>query len=150
MVNTPSAIELPCACATLRKASRSVSRLYDAALADAGVSSAQLPILRAASRQAWLPLNALAEQLFMERTSLYRTLAPMVQAGWIKVESGRAGPSRSKLVALTRKGRTVTTAANVHWDVVQTRIVESFGTQRWQSLQKDIVELATLGVYLGA
>ncbi len=86
----------------------------------------------------------------MERTSLYRTLAPMVQAGWIKVESGRAGPSRSKLVALTRKGRTVTTAANVHWDVVQTRIVESFGTQRWQSLQKDIVELATLGVYLGA
>jgi len=145
-----SATELPCACSTLRKASRSVSRLYDAALAEAGVSSAQLPILRAASIQAWLPLNALAAQLFMERTSLYRTLAPMVDAGWIKVESGRAAPRRAKSVSLTRKGRAVTQAANVHWDGVQTRIVESFGTRGWESLHKDILKLAALGAHLGA
>jgi len=48
-VKKPSTKELPCACSTLRKASCSVNRLYDAALAEAGASSAQQPILRAAS-----------------------------------------------------------------------------------------------------
>jgi DNA-binding MarR family transcriptional regulator len=143
-----SATELPCACATLRKASRSISRVYDAALAKGGLTSAQLPILRAISRQPWLPLSQLAAVMVMERTSLYRTLVPMIDSGWIAVKGSRVGEGRAKRVSLTCKGQTVTAAANVHWEVVQTRIVKTFGTKRWESLQQDIAELAALGLTL--
>lgn len=132
----------------LRKASRSVSRLYDAALADAGVSAAQPPVLRTISRHEWLTLSQLAKILFMERTSLYRTLTPMIQSGWVAIKGGRIGEGHAKQVSLTRKGRALTLAANAHWEGVQTRMVESFGTERWESLHKDIAELAALGVEL--
>lgn len=118
-------------------------------MADAGLSSAQLPILRAVAKQPWLPLNQLAKLLYMERTSLYRTLAPMIEADWIMARGSQPGEGRNKSVALTRKGRTTITAANVHWKAIQSRMVESFGAKRWESLHRDIAELAALGVALG-
>ncbi|WP_458070906.1 hypothetical protein [Rhodanobacter sp. BL-MT-08] len=72
----------------------------------------------------------------------------MADAGWITVKRGWAGESRTKSVALTRQGRAVMTAANVHWEGIRGRIVQSFGMEPWGSLHKDIAELAALGVNL--
>ena len=66
----------------------------------------------------------------MERTSRYRTLTPMIEAVWITIRSDHADEGRTRSVALTRKGRVVTSAANVHWGVIQARIVKSFGKRR--------------------
>jgi len=67
----------PCACTALRKAGRAVSRAYDEALAAHGMSTAQFAILRHVARGAPLALSRLAEQLVMDRTSLYRAVAPL-------------------------------------------------------------------------
>jgi DNA-binding MarR family transcriptional regulator len=148
-VKANPATQLPCACSTVRKASRSISRIYDAALANAGVTSAQFPISRTISQDTWTPLNQIATRLFMERTSLYRTLKPMVASGWVTQRGGCVGEGHAKQILLTPAGMRVRDGAGVHWSKVQTGLVETFGANRWALLQKNIIELAALARELG-
>src|SRR5436309_2855696 len=92
-----------CAAGTLRRASRSVSRLYDHRLARAGVTSTQFSILRALERHAEpVPLSALAEEQVLERTSLYRALDPLIREGLVTLAAGNG--RRAKVAALTTMG----------------------------------------------
>jgi DNA-binding MarR family transcriptional regulator len=143
-----TAVDLPCACTTLRKATRAVSRIYDDALAAAGMNVTQLAILRAIGRagDGGAPLSRLAENLVMDNTSLYRGLGPLIRSRWVVV---RAGKGRTKLVRLTAKGQRVTDAAAEPWGAAQSKVVEAFGVERWAALHKSIVELAAVGVRLG-
>jgi DNA-binding MarR family transcriptional regulator len=146
MHQTDAALKLPCACTTLRKASRAISRVYDAALADVGLSTPQLAILRAVSRNDGQPLSRLAEELVMDRTSLYRALTPMVRSGWIRIED--TGSGRIKRAFLNGPGREVTAAAAPAWDAAQARVVGALGVERWRELSESIKALADIGVAL--
>lgn len=139
-----SALQLPCACTALRKASRAVSRVYDAALAQAGLTTPQLAILRAISRDDGLPLSRLAEEMVLDRTSLYRALAPMVRSDWVRIAEPRSG--RAKQVFLTDGGRAAVAAAAPLWDAAQARVVEALGVERWRELSEGIAALAEIGV----
>lgn len=143
-----SPASLPCICGTLRKASRSISRVYDAELANAGVTVSQYSILTIVKRSGGEELSRLAEKMVMDRTSLYRALAPMVRARWLVIKDAEKG--RAKIVCLTRRGLRVQADATVHWENAQARLVELFGTARWLEMQDGIVALAALGVEMGA
>jgi DNA-binding MarR family transcriptional regulator len=149
MHNPATAIDLPCACTTLRKATRAVSRIYDDALAAAGMNVTQLAILRAIGRagDGGAPLSRLAESLVMDNTSLYRGLGPLIRSGWVVVK--QAGKGRTKLVRLTTKGQRTMDAAAQPWAVAQSRVVEAFGVERWAALHESIADLAAVGVRLG-
>jgi DNA-binding MarR family transcriptional regulator len=143
------AASLPCACTTLRKASRALSRIYDEALAPVGLTVAQLGVLRAISRgdKEGEPLSRLAETLVMDRTSLYRALNPMVRSGWLLIKDAPKG--RAKLVQLSKAGIRVTADAAEYWQRAQSRVIGAFGVARWAGLQKAMTELTALGVKLG-
>src|SRR5262249_5171925 len=64
----------PCACTTLRKAARAVTRFYDAAIERAGMTTTQFAVLRAAERAGTVTMSRVADDLVMDRTSLYRTV----------------------------------------------------------------------------
>ncbi|HEY0745722.1 MAG TPA: MarR family winged helix-turn-helix transcriptional regulator [Steroidobacteraceae bacterium] len=137
-----------CACTTLRKASRALSRIYDEALLPAGMTVAQLAVLRAIGRgEGGEPLSRLAESLVMDRTSLYRALAPLKKSGWVAINAGPRG--RAKQVELTVKGERAVQAARKFWDAAQTTILGEFGAERWTFLQHAVAELTALGVKLG-
>lgn len=138
---------LPCICGTLRKASRSISRVYDSQLANAGVTVSQYSILTILKRSGGEELSRLAEKMVMDRTSLYRALAPMVRARWLVITDTKKG--RAKNVSLTREGRRIHAKAAVHWEKAQTQLIEVFGPARWHELQSGIVALAALGVEMG-
>lgn len=137
---------LPCVCGTLRRASRAVSRVYDDALAPLGLSMAQLSILRAISREPGLPLTRLAEVMVMDRTSLYRSLAPLEREGLVALVTGDKG--RAKLASLTVDGEALTAQANEHWEATQVEVIGAFGAERWLELERAIVGLTRLGVDL--
>src|ERR1044072_3398166 len=82
-----------CACTTLRKPAPAVARVYDDALAEAGMTTAQFAILRHIAREQPVPLSRLADSLVMDRTSLYRALAPSAGKGWGEIAHGAAGPA---------------------------------------------------------
>src|ERR1700691_4886741 len=143
-----TAIDLPCACPTLRKATLAVSRIYNDALGATGMNVTQLAILRAIGRagDGAPALSRLVESLVMDNTSLYRGLGPLIRSRWVVVT--QAGKGRTKLVRLTIKGRRVTDAAAEPWEAAQSRVVEAFGVERWAALHKSIAELAAGGVRL--
>ncbi len=139
------ALQLPCACTVLRKASRAITSVYDDALSETGLSTPQLAILRAIHRDNGLPLTHLAKDMVMDRTSLYRALAPMVSAGWVRVE---ASNGRTKLAFLTDAGRAIEAEAAPRWDAIHARVVEALGVERWRDLSTGLKALADLGVAL--
>lgn len=149
MQQSQAAIDLPCVCTTLRKATRAVSRVYDEALAPVGMSVTQLAILRAIARAGagGVPLSRLADSLVMDRTSLYRGLGPLMRARWVTVTS--AGKGRTKVVCVSTEGRRVANAAAKPWETAQSRVVEAFGVKRWAALHKSIADLAAVGVRFG-
>lgn len=136
----------PCACTTLRKAARAVGRVYDEALAENGMTTAQFAILRhisrgEASRGEPLPLSRLADSLVMDRTSLYRAIAPIEARGWVTIA---AGPGKAKLASLTPEGRAAMQGAEADWGAVQQRIVGAMGAEQWAALQTSLHTLTDL------
>jgi len=144
----PSPLQLPCACTSLRKAARAVSRIYDDALASVGMTATQLAILRAIDRagEGGAALSQLAEGLVMEKTTLYRGLGPLLRTEWIEVNAAAKG--RAKFARLSSAGRLAMERAAEPWERAQTRVVEAFGPARWAALQPDIAALAETGVRL--
>lgn len=143
-----SPLDLPCACTSLRKAARAVTRVYDEALAETGLNAAQLAILRALGRagEAGIALSRLAEQLVMDRTSLYRALQPLARAGFIAVEGGTTG--RAKTAFVTEEGRRKAEVAAPFWEAAQSRVVGEFGSKRWDALVPELAELTGLAAAL--
>ena len=131
----------PCACTTLRKAARAVGRVYDEALAGRGMTTAQFAIRRHVARGGSVPLSRLADSLVMDRTSLYRALAPVEARGWVAVSPG---PGKSRLAALTDQGRAALDDAEGDWEAVQRRIIGTMGPENWAGLEAGLRALTDL------
>jgi len=149
-MHMPRVVPSPCVCMTLRKASRAMTRIYDDALAPAGLTIAQFGVLRAIGRgdKKGMALSHLAEMLVMDRTSLYRALRPMVRSGWLLIKQAPKG--RAKIVQLSKAGIRATTTASDIWHKVQSQIMGEYGVGRWAQLHRAITELTALGVKLGS
>jgi DNA-binding MarR family transcriptional regulator len=133
MHRTPSRpVDPHCACTALRKAARAVSRLYDERLGHSGVTATQLAVLRSLARTGPTPLSRLAEAMVMDRTSLYRTLVPMLKTGWIAVAPAESG--RAKIASLTPQGREAMDGAAPYWEAAQTRFIGAFGAEAFEDL----------------
>jgi DNA-binding MarR family transcriptional regulator len=130
-----------CAAGTLRRASRAVSRLYDSRLARAGLTTTQFSLLSALARDGEpVSLTALANEQVLERTSLYRALAPLSREGLVRLigEKGR----RAKGVELTARGRQRIARALPHWQKAQDEFLEHFGDSAWNRLSAQLVSIA--------
>ncbi len=125
-----------CGAGTLRRATRSVARLYDAHLARAGLTTTQFSLLVSLERRdAPVPLAELAAEQVLERTSLYRALEPLEREGLIKFS---AGPGRTKQAALTPRGARRVAEARPHWQEAQDAFLDEIGRSAWNGLAKQL------------
>jgi DNA-binding MarR family transcriptional regulator len=132
-----------CAAGTLRRATRSIARVYDARLAPAGLTNTQYSVLRAIQRRDEpVRLTELADELVFERTSLYRTLEPLAREGLIQLSN--AGP-RIKQVVLTAKGARRVAKALPLWRAAQEEFVERFGRAAWNDMAAQLTEIVEIG-----
>src|ERR1700716_1246380 len=74
-----------CNCTALRKASRRISQLYDAALAPSGLKTTQRAILAQIRRSEATTVGNLAEALVMDAGALAHTLKPLERDGLISI-----------------------------------------------------------------
>ena len=125
-----------CAAGTLRRATRSVARFYDAHLAQARLTTTQFSLLVSLeARNAPAPLTELAAEQVLERTSLYRALEPLRRERLIAFS---AGPGRTKLVALTPRGVRRVAEARPHWQEAQDTFLDEVGRASWNGLAKQL------------
>lgn len=109
-----------CACSTLRRASRAVTRHYETYFRGTGLRAAQFTLLATVAQTGPLPLTALASLLGLERTSLTRNLRPLEKRGLVK--SMTSGDQRVRHIAITKKGETTALAALDAWHKAQSSV----------------------------
>jgi DNA-binding MarR family transcriptional regulator len=81
-----------------------------------------------------------AEDLCMDRTSLYRAVTPMRRDGWLTISAG--ADARSRAAEFTTRGLGVLEAADPVWGRMQTAIIERFGRDKWAALVAELQRLA--------
>ncbi len=131
-----------CACNQLRRATRSITRLYDATVAPSGLKVTQLPILVGLGSAGDLPVTALAEALGLERTTLTRNLGVLEERGLVSVVEAHED-ARVRLVSLTVEGSRVLAGALASWEDVQETVEARFGAERLRALYGELDALTT-------
>jgi len=140
-VNEPLGIDA-CNCFAMRRASRQISRFYDAHLEPAGLRITQFLTLAALNEVGSAAVNALAERLDIERTAMGKMAGFLERDGLIRI---RPSPTdgRSRLVELTEKGRRRHAEAAPLWREAQRQFEQLNGarhvTELRQRLRKMIV-----------
>lgn len=138
-----SSADGPCACTAVRKASRAISRHYEAHLAPTGTTATQFSILRCLEREGPLTLSRLADDLVMERTSVYRAIAPLEAEELVKIDPS-PDDARARIARLTAGGRARIRKVLPHWRRAQAAFVETLGRDHWVHLADDLAAAVTL------
>ena len=124
--------DLPCACASLRRAARAVTQRYDEALRPSGVRLTQFTLLQMLSLTGPLTQGALGDQLAMDSTTLSRTLQPVERAGWIRSRPGR--DRRERYVEVTKAGLKTLSRVMPAWEAAQRDLRHRLGEEGWAAL----------------
>ncbi|MDH6462129.1 DNA-binding MarR family transcriptional regulator [Micromonospora sp. A200] len=127
----------PCNCLALRKAARYLTATYDKALGPVGLRATQLSILRTLHAQGELTITSLAEQIFMDRTTMATNLKPLVREGLVTVEPSTAD-RRARVVSITPDGLARVDAALPLWRAAQARFEDTFGVDEAARLRASL------------
>ena len=114
-------LETPCACSTLRRATRAVTAMYDAALAPSGLRVTQFSVLSTLARLGPLPVTRLAAEVALDRSTMGRNLDPLERRRLVRIEVGDAD-QRERVAHLTAAGESAIEAALPYWRAAQERI----------------------------
>jgi len=135
---------LDCACASLRRAARAVTRSYEAELRDTGLHPTQFTLLQALGRMRTSPQTGLGELLALDSTTLSRTLRPLARAGWIR--DGEGTDRREVRWSLTPAGRRRLARAKPAWERAQSRLRTRLSAKHWKLLVQDLATVAAAAV----
>jgi DNA-binding MarR family transcriptional regulator len=133
---------LPCGCASLRRASRAVTQLYDTELRGTGLNTPQFTLLQVLARAGRVGQGQLGRMLVLDSTTLSRTLRPLEERKWIHVRPG--ADRRERQIELTAVGRSQLERATRAWDRGQRRLIARFGRRRWAAFQGELARIAGL------
>jgi DNA-binding MarR family transcriptional regulator len=125
---------LPCMCASLRRASRALTQLYEEALRPTGLRATQFTILQTLSLSGEVTQGKLGQILAMDSTTLTRTLSTMARHGWIAKRRGE--DRREWRMRLSKAGEIQFKQALPHWEKAQTQLRRQLGDELSNNLMK--------------
>ena len=123
-----------CHCSALREAARYVTLLYDRHLTAAGLSSTQFSILTRLKEPGPTTINALAQDLVMDRTTVGRNILPLQRRRLIVVKRGESDARRREL-HLTKVGLARLEAGFDGWATAQAQFEGMVGKERASQLR---------------
>ncbi len=116
---------LPCMCASLRRAARALSQIYEEGLRPTGLRATQFTILQTLSIAGEVTQGELGQILAMDSTTLTRTLTIMGRHGWIAKRRGE--DRREWRMRLSKAGETQFKHALPHWENAQKHVRRQLG-----------------------
>jgi DNA-binding MarR family transcriptional regulator len=123
-----------CNCLAVRSAARHVTQFYDQVLAPTGLRITQFTILANLREKGPSTINALAEDIVMDRTTLGRNILPLERDGLIRIEQAE-NDRRAKELYLTKAGEKRLQAAAEKWSKAQAQFETTFGRKRSADLR---------------
>lgn len=142
-VSFETAIEVrdTCLCLHIQRAARALARRFDEALKPVGLTSGQYSLLMALNRPYPPAIASVAQLLAMDRTTLTAALKPLSREGLVDI-SVDPDDRRSRLLALTDKGRAVLAAAVPLWRETHTEIESGLAPLSPDVLRAGLVALS--------
>ncbi|HEV8382892.1 MAG TPA: MarR family winged helix-turn-helix transcriptional regulator [Gemmatimonadales bacterium] len=134
-------IPLACACASLRRAARAVTRLYERNMKYTGLTPTQFTLLQALDLSGPTPQGRLGDALALDSATLTRTLGPLARKGIIEKTAGK--DRREYRWMLTPAGRRGLARALPAWKRSQSSMRARLGNARWERLTADLAAVAT-------
>jgi len=131
-----------CLCTKLRRAARSVTRIYDDALRDLGLNVAQYSLLSHLQRLEQPSISALAEAMGLDRSTLGRNLKVLEGEGLVRV--GEGSDMRSRLVLLTDEGLSRFQRGAAAWEEAQAQVALRLGAEKREALWLLLDDLETI------
>jgi DNA-binding MarR family transcriptional regulator len=135
-------VQLPCACANLRRAARVVTQFYDEALRPQGMRVTQFTLLQALHHAGGINQKHLAKLLEMDTTTLTRTLALLSRENWLHSEQG--SDRREIRLSLTAAGEREYERVLPFWRAAQKRLTKELGEAKFSQLVEAAVGAAGL------
>jgi DNA-binding MarR family transcriptional regulator len=123
-----------CVCLGLNRATRAISRRYDAAFKPIGITSGQFTILSALKRDKPVPISDMADLLGMDRTTLTRNLRPLETLKLVAIQPDTRD-RRIRSLMLTTKGRELLKEAVPLWRKAQRESNRRIGPNRWNEIR---------------
>lgn len=133
-----------CNCYSLRQATRRVTQLYDRVLAPTGLRATQFSLLREVERNGPIALNALADEMVIDRATLGHNVRPLLAQGLLQLVVGQ--DRRRREVSLTSGGRRILAEAGKLWHVVQNDFEKALGKSRAADLRTLLHRVAALEI----
>ena len=115
-----------CLCIHLRRVAQKVTDFYDKSLKPVGVSINQYSLLVNISRMEGCGTGELAQRVRLEKSTLVRTLQPLLRNGLIKDKS--ADKVRRRQLYLSPQGEEVLQKAFPLWQKAQEDLTSRLGT----------------------
>ena len=123
---------IACACATIRRASRAVTQLYDTWLRDYGIEGPQFALLAMLERLGECNQTTMGRRFDLDKTTLSRNLKVLNQRGWIEFTAG--ADTRERRVVLTAAGRRRLAAARPAWRRAQSHLRSALDEHDWDAM----------------
>jgi DNA-binding MarR family transcriptional regulator len=130
---------LTCACATVRRASRAVTQLYDSWLRRHGIEGPQFALLAMLDRLGECNQTTMGRHFDLDKTTLSRNLKLLSRKGWIAI--GNGADARERRVTLTPAGRRRLAAARPGWRQAQERLRSSMRPGEWSAMWQTLNRL---------
>jgi DNA-binding MarR family transcriptional regulator len=124
---------MPCACANLRRAARSITRLYNHELRSEKIEITQFTLLMALDHTGDISQGKLGKVLALDSTTLTRMLEPLKKQGWIQGKEG--DDRRVRIIRLTTAGRAKLQHGLPLWKRAQARIESTLGEPSMRKLE---------------
>jgi len=109
----------------LRQLLRSVSKLYDAEIGQAGLKGSQFSLLSHVLTLGPISPSELAARMGMDASTLTRNLRPLIDKGWVL--QGPGADQRGRSIAITPSGQAKHGEARVHWKRAQQLLNQRLG-----------------------
>ena len=132
-----------CNCLAVRQAARHVTQLYDRHMAPFGLRTTQFSILVRLRQLGPVTINALADDMVMDRTTLGRNILPLQREGLIAVARGRED-RRARELHLTEAGLQRMRAGLKAWHAAQAEFETAFGKSRAADLRGLLREVVAI------
>lgn len=132
-VESEELVDQVCTCATLRRATRAVTQLYDLVLAPTKLRATQFIILKSIHEAGEIAQCKYAKDNGIAVETLSRRFSGLRKKGFLEMRVGAHG---EHLYALAPKGEQVFLKALPYWERAQERLKSRLGEDDWHAVLK--------------
>ncbi|MPQ30714.1 MarR family transcriptional regulator [Clostridium estertheticum] len=131
-----------CNCINLRRASLSITQVYDEMLAPSGLKISQYLLISNIKRLGPISVSSIALEIRLDRTTIVRNLKPLEARGLI-IDIATKG-ARNRQLKLTDKGSEILEVALPLWVEAQNYIKQYLGEEDINTLTRLLAKIEAL------